>query len=237
MAMKKIAILALAAFVLFSAVSCNAPSAASCAPSAASCAPSAVPRNAPSKTEAFSEKKFLKDIAPNVDCLDSCVQEMFCADVDWDDEYVAAYKSKSVYANGSGKVALLFKPSEDSKYKDYFIDPCYVSYYPVKNFKTNSDVVNYLKKFLSKEIINKWFSNNFLEYKGRLYLARGARGYGAMKCDLKSLKYVKEKGGKQYVTVNFKLFDELDHTETLEFSKINDVWIMTDEVERPNKNR
>ena len=206
--MKKIAILALAAFMLFSTASCNAPS----------------------KAEAFSEEKFLEDITPNVDCLNSCVQEMFCAKVDSDDEYVAAYKSKSAYADGLGDVALLFKPGEESKYKDYYIDPCYTSYYPVKNFKTNSEVRDYLKKYLSDTVIDKWFSNDFLEYKGQLYLRRGARGYGAVKCDLKSLKYVEEKDGKQYVTVDFKLFDELDHTETLEFSKVNDVWIMTDEV-------
>lgn len=207
--MKKITLLALAAFMLFSTVSCNAPS----------------------KAAAFSEEKFLEDITPNVDCLNSCVQEMFCAEVDLDDDgYVAAYESKSAYADGLGDIALLFKPGKESKYRNYFIDPCYTSYYPVKNFKTNSEVVNYLKKFLSKDVIDKWFSNNFLEYEGQLYLARGARGYGAMKCDLKSLKYVEGKDGKQYVTVDFRLFDELDHTETLEFSKVNDVWIMTDEV-------
>nr|WP_319489243.1 hypothetical protein [uncultured Caproiciproducens sp.] len=207
--MKKIAILALAAFMLFSTASCNAPS----------------------KADAFSEEKFLEDITPNVDCLNSCVQEMFCAKVDSDDEYVAAYKSKSAYSDGLGDVVLLFKPGEESKYKDYFIDPCYTSYYPVKNFKTNSEVVTYLKKCLSDAVIDKWFSNDFLEYKGQLYLRRGARGYGAMKCDLKSLKYAEEKDGKQYVTIDFKLFDDLDHTETLGFSKVNDVWIMTDEVE------
>ena len=183
----------------------------------------------PTKAEAFSEEKFLKDIKPNVDCLDSCVQEKFCAEVG-DNEYLAAYKSKSAYADGLGDVALLFKPGEESKYRDYFIDPCESSYYPVKNFKTNSEVRDYLKKYLSDAVIDKWFSNDFLEYKGQLYLRRGARGYGAMTCDLKSLKYAEEKDGKQYVTVDFKLFDELDHTETLEFSKVNDVWIMTDEV-------
>ena len=206
--MKKIAILALTAFMLFSTASCSASS----------------------KAEAFSEEKFLEDITPNVDCLDSCVREMFCAEAD-DDEYLAAYESEDAYADGSGDVAVLFKPGEESKYGDYFIDPCLSSYYLVKNFKTNSEVRDYLKKYLSEDVIDKWFSNDFLEYKGQLYLRRGARGYGAVKCDLKSLKYVEEKDDKQYVTVDFKAFDEFDHTETLEFSKVNDVWIMTDEVE------
>lgn len=209
MTMKKIAILALSAFVIFSISACNASF----------------------KAEAFSKEKFLEDITPNVVCLNSCVQEMFGAEVDFDeDRYLAAYESGSAYADGMGDIALLFKPGEESKYKDYFIDPTCSDYYPVKNFKTNAEVRDYLRKYLSDEVIDKWFSNDFLEYEGQLYLRRGSRGYGAMTCDLESLKYVEEKDDKQYVTVDFKLFDKFDHTETLEFSKANDVWIMTGEV-------
>ena len=209
MTMKKITILVLFAFVILSMVACNSSS----------------------KAEAFSEEKFLEDITPNVVCLNSCVQEMFGAEVGSDeDSYLAAYESESAYADGMGDIALLFKPGEESKYAGYFIDPTCSDYYPVKNFKTNAEVRDYLRKYLSDEVIDKWFSNDFLEYEGQLYLRRGSRGYGAMTCDLESLKYVEEKDDKQYVTVDFKLFDESDQTETLEFSKANDVWIMTDEV-------
>lgn len=206
--MKKIAILALSAFILFSTASCNGSS----------------------KAEVFSEEKFLENIAPNMAYLNSCVQEVFCAEAD-SDEYLAAYESESAYADGMGEIALLYKPGEESKYADYFIDPAYSSYYTVTNFKTNSEVRDYLKKYLSDDVIDKWFSNDFLEYEEKLYLVRGSRGYGAVTCDLESVKYVEEKDGKQYVTVDFKIFDEFDHTETLEFTKVNDVWIMTDEVE------
>lgn len=209
MTMKKIAILALSAFMLFYTAACNASS----------------------KADVFSEEKFLEDITPNVVCLNSCVQEIFGAEVDFnEDSYLAAYESESAYADGMGDIALLFKQGEESKYANYFIDPISSYYYPVKNFKTNTEVRDYLRKYLSDEVIDQWFSNDFLEYEGQLYLRRGSRGYGAMTCDLESLKYVEEKDGKQYVTVDFKLFDELDHAETLEFSKVHDVWIITDEV-------
>ncbi|MCQ4935958.1 hypothetical protein [Anaerotignum propionicum] len=212
--MKKIVIIVLSAFVIFFMAACNAPS----------------------KAEVFSEEKFLEDITPNLVCLNSCVHEMFGAEVDFnEDSYLAAYESESAYADGMGDIALLFKPGEESKYVDYFIDPTCSDYYPVTNFKTNAEVRDYLRKYLSDEVIDKWFSNDFLEYEGQLYLIRGSRGYGAMKCDLESLKYVEEKDDKQYVTVDFKLFDTFDHTETLEFSKVNDVWIMTDEVVPPIK--
>ena len=205
--MKKPAMFALAACLLFLVVSCSA---------------------AP-KAEPFNEQTFLQDITPNVNCLDSCVQEVFGAQADMDDAYLAAYESESAYAGGTGKIALLFQQGEESKYSGYYIDPAYTSYYPVTNFKTNAEVADYLKKYLSQDIIDKWFSNDFLEYDGTLYLVRGARGYGAMTCDLGSLQYLEEKDGKQYVTVKFNLFDAFDHTEKLEFTKVNDSWVMTGE--------
>lgn len=207
--MKKTFLLVLSAFMFYSMTSCNAPP----------------------KAEAFSEEKFLADIAPNIACFDSCILEMFCAETDMNDSYLAAYESESAYANGTGNIALLFKPEEEKKYAEkYFIDPTYSSYYTVTNFKTNSEVRDHLKKYLSDNIIDTVFSNDFLEYEGQLYLRRGSRGYGALTCDLESVKYIGEKDGKQYVTMDFKLFDEFDHTETLEFTRINDIWIMTDKT-------
>ena len=205
--MKKTAMFALAACMLFLMASCGA---------------------AP-KSDPFDAQTFLQDITPNVNCLDSCVQELFGAQADMDDAYLAAYESESAYAGGTGKIAVLFKQEEESKYGDYYIDPTYTSYYPVTNFKTNAEVADYLKKYLSQSIIDQWFSNDFLEYEGKLYLVRGARGYGAMQCDLTSLQYLEEKDGKQYVTVKFNLFDEFDHAEKLEFTKVDDSWVMTGE--------
>lgn len=205
--MKKTALLALTACLLFTMTACGATP----------------------KTEPFNEQTFLKDITPNVSCLDSCVQEVFGAQADMDTVYLAAYESESAYAGGTGNIALLFQQGEEGKYSNYYIDPAYTAYYPVTNFKTNAEVADYLKKYLSQDIIDKWFSNDFLEYEGQLYLVRGARGYGAMTCDLDSLQYLEEKDGKQYVTVKFNQFDAFDHTEKLQFTKVNDSWVMTGE--------
>ena len=205
--MKKTTLLALTACLLFTMTACGATP----------------------KAEPFDAQTFLKDITPNVSCLDACVQEVFGAQADMDTVYLAAYESESAYAGGTGNIALLFQQGEEGKYSNYYIDPAYTSYYPVTNFKTNADVAEYLKNYLSQDIVDKWFSNDFLEYDGQLYLVRGAKGYGAMTCDLNSLRYVEEKDGKQYVAVDFQLFDALDHTEKLEFTKVNDGWVLTGE--------
>lgn len=207
--MKKIAMLALSVFMLCFTASCGDPS----------------------NTKVFNEEKFLEDISPNIACLDSCVHEIFGAEVDSDDSYLAVYESESAYADGMGNITLLFKPGEENKYTGYFPDPTDSLYYRVTNFKTNSEVRDNLKKYLSDNVIDKWFFNDFLEYEEQLYLIRGSRGYGAETIDFDSVKYVEEKDAKQYVTVDFKLFDGFDRTEKLEFTKINDVWIMTDEEE------
>ena len=48
--------------------------------------------------------------------------------------------------------------------------------------------------------------------------------------DCESVKYVGEKDGKQYVSVDILYFDEYDYTETVEFSRIDDRWIITEEI-------
>lgn len=209
--MRKIVVLVLSACMLFSMASCNDAS----------------------NTAVFREEQFLEEIMPNIMCLDSCIREEFCAEEDSEDFYFAVYESESAYAEGLGEVSLLYKPGEEGNYADYFIDPTDSFYYTVTNFKTNLEVRDYLKDYLFDEVIDKWFSNDFFEYEGDLYLVRGSRGYGAITCDLESVNYIEEKDGKHYVTADFMIFDEFDHTETLEFSKINDAWIMTDEDIQP----
>ncbi len=84
---------------------------------------------------------------------------------------------------------------------------------------------------MTDDIINKWFHNDFLEYNGNLYLRRGSRGYGAVVCHAHSGKFLEQKDDKYYITVDFLYFDDFDHKEVLEFTKIGEKWIITKEYE------
>ncbi len=180
----------------------------------------------------FDEEKFINEIKPNIECLQSCVQEIFGADISFDKRsYLSAYESEEAYDDGRGERVVLFLPEEEEKYaKDYYIDPTYSDFYVVNNFKTNDEVRENLRKYMSDEIIDNYFRDDFFEYDGMLYLVRGARGYGAIDVDCESVKYVGEKDGKQYVSVDILYFDEYDYTETVEFSRIDDRWIITEEI-------
>ena len=180
----------------------------------------------------FDEEKFINEIKPNIECLQSCVQEIFGADISFDKRsYLSAYESEEAYDDGRGERVVLFLPEEEEKYaKDYYIDPTYSDFYVVNNFKTNDEVRENLRKYMSDEIIDNYFRDDFFEYDGMLYLVRGARGYGAIDVDCESVKYVGGKDGKQYISVDILYFGDYDYTETVEFSRIDDRWIITGEI-------
>ena len=186
----------------------------------------------PNQTEeTFDAAAFIEEITPNVECLNSCEIELFGADVDFDDEYWAAYTSEEAYADLLGEVAILYKPEQETELSGYYLDPAVVSYYPVKNFKSNAEVEAYLKQYLSDQVIADKFHQDFLEYEGTLYLRRGAKGYGAVTCDIDSLSFVETKEDYYYVNMDYLLFDEYDSTVMLEFQKIDGAWILTDIIE------
>lgn len=170
---------------------------------------------------------FLNEVKPNIQVLSECVEEMFCADVDFSEEYAGVYQSEQQYDNGSGQPSILYNIKEEAPKGDYFEDPTKSSYYIVRNFNTNEEVRQYLRNYMTDDIINKWFHNDFLEYNGNLYLHRGGRGYGAVVCHTHSGKFLQEKDDKYYITVDFLYFDDFDHKEILEFTKIKEKWIIT----------
>lgn len=179
------------------------------------------------KQSAFNEKEFLNEIKPNIECLKSCEEEMFGADVDFDTSYFSAFADEDSYDGGSGERVLLFAPEDEQKYAEqYYIDPTYSDFYPVSNFKTNDDVRAHLSQYLSEELVDKYFHDDFLEYEGTLYLRRGARGYGAITIDMESVKYLEERDGKQYASIDFLYFNDYDYTAELEFIKNGDGWIL-----------
>lgn len=179
------------------------------------------------KQSAFNEEEFLNEIKPNIECLKSCEEEMFGADVDFDTSYFSAFADEDSYDGGSGERVLLFAPEDEQKYAEqYYIDPTYSDFYPVSNFKTNDDVRAHLSQYLSEELVDKYFHDDFLEYEGTLYLRRGARGYGAITIDMESVKYLEERDGKQYASIDFLYFNDYDYTAELEFIKNGDGWIL-----------
>lgn len=179
----------------------------------------------------FDEAAFLEEIKPHVACLNQCELELFGAEVDFDKEYLGVYESEAAYDDGRGKVVKLYLPEEENSVAGYYLDPTISSYYKVSNFQTNAEVREYLRQYLSDDVIDGVFRDDFLEYENGLYLRRGSRGYGAVTIDPDSLKFVERKDDKYYVAVDYLLFEKYDKTVTLVFEQKEDGWIMTDKIE------
>lgn len=183
------------------------------------------------ESSAFDETAFLEEIQPHVACLNQCELELFGAEVDFDREYLGVYESEEAYDDGRGKVVKLYLPEEEDSVAGYFIDPTISSYYKVANFQTNAQVRDSLRQYLSDDIIDTVFRDDFLEYEDGLYLRRGSRGYGAVTIDLDSLQFVERKDDRYYVSVDYLIFEKYDQTVTLVFENIDGKWILTDKIE------
>lgn len=167
----------------------------------------------------LSEEELLNAVKDPLYCLIECDAETFGAKIDFDADYCCIFKNSDE--------SMLIIPKENEKnYTDYHSDSSHQNFYPVKNFKTNSEVRKYLEQHLSKELIKSLFHDDFVEYKGTLYLVRGDRGYGESTYDQESLKYLGEENGAYLFSINYLVFDEVYNTE-LKLEKQEDKWILT----------
>ena len=180
--------------------------------------------------ETFNEQQFMEDIAPVIDVLHECDEELFGADVDFSTLYSAGYSETDVYDENNPYAAdgielSVLYPEGEGLPAGYIQDPAYAIYYPVSNFVSKDDVREYLKNYMTDDVINGFdIDANFIEYEGALYLQRGGRGYGSLKCVKKSAEYVGEKDGMQQVRIKYEIFEEHSHYEILSFEETDEGW-------------
>ena len=182
------------------------------------------PTQAPEATEApFDPAAFLQEIAPIADCLRSCDEEVFGAQLEPNRVFYAGY----AYGENGEEVLWLY-PENAPLPEGCWEDPMMAMYYPVTNFSTNAQVRAQLEQFMTPALVSEKFHDDFLEYDGSLYLVRGGRGYGALVCNPETLRYVGEENGNQVVSIDYELFGSFDHTATLVLCPEGSGWKLTD---------
>jgi len=189
-------------------------------------------------TDAFNQENFIEEIRENVLCLKSCAEETFGAEADFSQAYMRIYESEAAYNKSDKPVKMVLSSKisgnkvleEENLPANYYIDPAYADLYLINNFNTNEQVKEYLRKYMSEDLIQKWFKEDFFEYEDKLYMIRGGRGYGAVSCDEQEISFVKEENGVYYISVNWYLFDEFYYKELLGFENINGSWVLTKEI-------
>ena len=177
------------------------------------------------ESEVFDQTTFMQTIMPNLQYMQSCEQELFGADVDFESTYVALY----TYENEEYKFAKLI-PTNEELPEGYVEDPAAALYYPVTNFSSIQELKDNAQNFILEAKIPNLdlLEYDFLEHEGSLYLCRGGRGYGSEVCDLDTLEYVGEENGLQVVKVDYFFFDEKTGTGKIYFENIDGNWTITD---------
>lgn len=171
-----------------------------------------------------SEEELLNAVMEPVECLIECEAEMFGAKIDFDADYCCIFKN-------SDESMLIIPKENQEKYTDYHNDPYNQSFYPVENFKTISEVREYLEQYLSNELMetlsyDDFIEDDFIEYEDTLYMVTGDRGYGGSTYDKETLKYLGEENGDYLFSINYLVFDEVYNRE-LKLEKQEDKWILT----------
>lgn len=190
-----------------------------------------------------SKDVFMEEIRANLEVANSCLIEEFCVGLLDGPNYLALFDSEEEANREDRKIAkLVERPYSlslddlENKWPGFYGDPAMCDYMEVDNFDSIEDVKTYLNQYITDDALDSLFdgyyesvlNNNLQEFNGKLYLVRGGRGYGAVTYDIASAVYSERTGEKRYVNIIVNLFDDYDHTETIEFSREGTNWIITD---------
>ena len=171
--------------------------------------------------EVFSQDQFMKDIQPALECLKSCDEELFLAQVDFDHDLLAAYQKDK----DQNDIAVLY-PSGDPLPKGYDSDLADARYYHVENYNHIQALKEDLQRYMTDDVIASFqlLENDFINFDDALYLVRGGRGYGALVSVPESAKYIEEKNNQHIVQIEYKMFDEHDHDAKISFIQDDGHW-------------
>lgn len=172
-----------------------------------------------SSVEEIDPDRFIEEVYPALECLQSCDQELFGAEIDESVTYSAGMTT----VDGMQQVGVLYRKGKPLP-EGYKEDPAYADYYPVKNFHTNEEVWGHLSHYLSEKVIQEVFHSDFLEYDGNLYLERGGRGYGTIVCEPDTAEYLREENGRPVLKIDYRAFGEYDHTAELYMIDTSEGW-------------
>lgn len=172
-----------------------------------------------------------EDIEPLIAAYGSVVAENFSAEADFENDKCAIINS----ADGSKKIVTRDEiraadgSMDASAFPGYELDPADAAYYEVTNFKTESDIRDYLNQFMLPEVYEDYLVQNFEEIDSTLYLVRGGRGYGAAACG--QILSIVPGSDSIEVTVESLLFDEAYGAFILTVQDVDGVLKITSAVE------
>ena len=109
--------------------------------------------------------------------MNQCYAETCGAELDLDHPYSRVYTSAQAMLDGEAPIDVVPQETVDRS------NPTDATLYEILNFKTNAEARAYLEQYMTPEMADALFPNEFCEMNGKLYMVYGSRGYGMHRLD------------------------------------------------------
>ena len=112
--------------------------------------------------------------------MNQCYAETCGAELDLDHPYSRVYTSAQAMLDGEAPIDVVPQETVDRSNPTDLTD---ATLYEILNFKTNAEARAYLEQYMTPEMADALFPNEFCEMNGKLYMVYGSRGYGMHRLD------------------------------------------------------
>lgn len=176
-------------------------------------------------TDDITDTEVISAVSEHFAALNDVVSESFGVELTEDGTYYLAIYPES-QTEDFGELdhdTLLIAPSEISNLPEgYIYDPTGTMFMQVTNYKSEDDVERKYGLYMDEDVFDDALDDNFEEYKGILYLARGGRGYGAVGIDHSAPEIVAHIGDTYVIKVTKLLFEQPHGDLYVEFRRTSD---------------
>ncbi len=194
------------------------------APAPLSSAASGVPESTAAPEATLSPDALLDTLRVHIDLIDRCYQETCGAELDRDTPYSRVYTSADAMIAGEAPIDVVPQSTVD---RSSPTDPTDATLYEILNFKTNAEVRAYLEQYMTPDVADRLFPNEFCEMNGRLYMVYGPRGYGMHRLDASSAAITVTGDTACTVTVDSYWFEQKGEPCTVSFENAGNGWKIT----------
>lgn len=178
----------------------------------------------PTPEATLSPDALLDTLRVHLDLINQCYQETCGAELDRNTPYSRVYTSADAMVAGEAPIDVVPQSTVD---RSNPTDPTDAVLYEILNFKTNAEARAYLEQYMTPDVADALFPNEFCEMNGKLYMVYGSRGYGEHTLDPASASIAVTGDSACTVTVDSYWFEQKGEPCTVSFENQGDGWKIT----------
>ena len=178
----------------------------------------------PEQTEEpeVDQEKLLDQLRYSIELLDLCFDETCGAQMNTETAYSRVYSSMDAMLEGEEMLDII--PQNELEEET---DAAALVLYEITNYKTNDEVRKDLLNYFTESVVNDVFPAEFIEFKGKLYMGYGGRGYGMHDYDLDSAEIIELTENTCRIDVDYLMHGQPEGTASIYFENVDGNWLIS----------